>query len=242
MTVPSVSAHEMREVDRIMTEELGVGLLQMMELAGRNLAEAARRMLGGDLTRRSIIVLAGPGNNGGGGLAGARHCANAGAAVVAVTSCSSERLRDVAARQHATLRRMSVPTVGAGEGDERDALARLEDCDLVIDALLGYSVDGPPRGPVAELITRANAGGRPILALDLPSGLDPDSGEALAPCVRAEATLTLALPKRGLLAPGAQPYVGTLWVGDIGVPPSVWERFGLSVGALFARAPVVEVR
>ena len=68
------------------------------------------------------------------------------------------------------------------------------------------------------------------------------SGEALAPCVRAEATLTLALPKRGLLAPGAQPYVGTLWVGDIGVPPSVWERFGLSVGALFARAPVVEVR
>ena len=242
MSVPSVLADEMREVDRIMTEELGVGLLQMMELAGRNLAEVARRLLGGDLARHSIVVLAGPGNNGGGGLAGARHCANAGAAVVVVTSGASERLPEAAARQHATLRRMAVPTAGPGEGGERDALARLEDCDLVIDALLGYSVDGPPRGRVAELIPRANAGGRPILALDLPSGLDPDSGEALAPCIRAEATLTLALPKRGLLAPGAQPYVGRLWVGDIGVPASVWDRFGLAVGALFARGSVVEAR
>lgn len=111
----------------------------------------------------------------------------------------------------------------------------------MIDALLGYSLNGPPRGEIATLIRRVNGTGRPILALDLPSGLHPDTGEISDPSIRAHATLTLALPKRGLLVPTAKPYVGRLWVGDIGVPSGLYERVGLRVGPLFSQAPVVPI-
>jgi NAD(P)H-hydrate epimerase len=171
--LPSLTAKEMAEIDRLVVEELGIGLLQMMEHAGRNLTEVARILLGGELAGWRVVVLAGPGNNGGGGI--------------------------------------------------------------------GYSLNGPPRGAIATLIREANGRGRPILALDLPSGLHPDTGEIYDPSIRALATLTLALPKRGLLVPTAKPYVGRLWVGDIGVPPGLYGRVGLRVGPLFSRSPVVPV-
>lgn len=111
----------------------------------------------------------------------------------------------------------------------------------MIDALLGYSLNGPPRGATAMLIRQVNGSGQPILALDLPSGLHPDTGEISDPCIQAHATLTLALPKRGLLVPSAKPYMGRLWVGDIGVPSGLYERVGLRVGPLFSKTPVAPV-
>lgn len=239
--LPSVTAKEMREIDRLMVEELGIGLLQMMEHAGRNLTEVARILLGGELTGGRVVVLAGPGNNGGGGMVAARHLANGGASVVVILAQDPARLKEVPARQHATLLRMGVQTV-VFDPSELEALAAcLGPCDLVIDALLGYSLNGPPRGVIATLIRRVNGSGRPILALDLPSGLHPDTGQISDPCIRAHATLTLALPKRGLLVPTAKPYVGRLWVGDIGVPSRLYGRLDLYVGPLFSRSPVVPV-
>lgn len=239
MVPPSVTAKEMREIDRIMVEELGIELLQMMEHAGRNLAEVARALLGGELSGKRIIVLGGPGNNGGGGLVAARHLANGGASVVVVLAQSPTDLKEVPAQQHATLLRIGVPSVVFDPADAEALTAWLDPADLVVDALLGYSLSGPPRGAIAEIIHRANGSGRRILALDLPSGLHPDTGEAFNPCIRAHATLTLALPKRGLLAPGATPHVGRLWVGDIGIPPAAFTRLGLDVGPIFSRAPIV---
>lgn len=237
--LPSVTAKEMREVDRLMVEELGIGLLQMMEHAGRNLAEVTRILLAGNLRGRKIVVLIGPGNNGGGGMVAARHLANAGASVVVVLAQASVYLKEIPARQHATLMRMGVRSV-VFNGDDVDELAAcLGPAHLVVDALLGYGLDGPLRGEIARLIREVNRSGRPVLALDLPSGLHPDTGEPFDPCIRAYATLTLALPKRGLLVPTAKPYVGRLWVGDIGVPPALYERVGLRVSPLFHRAPVV---
>lgn len=239
--LPSVTAQQMREIDRLMVEEFRIGLLQMMDHAGRNLTEVARALLGGEFAGRKVVVLVGPGNNGGGGLVAARHLANGGASVVVVLGQDAARLREIPALQHETLLRMGMRSVVYELGSAEALAARPGPCDLVIDALLGYSLDGPPRGRIAEFIRQANGSGRPILALDLPSGLHPDTGEAAEPCIRAHTTLTLALPKRGLLTPTAKPYVGRLWVGDIGVPPALYQRLGLEVGSLFSRGPITPV-
>lgn len=81
----------------------------------------------------------------------------------------------------------------------------------------------------------------PVLALDVPSGLDATTGVPGSPCVRASATMTLALPKTGLLAPQAQPYVGTLYLADIGVPDVLYRQMGLAVGPIFAQAAVIRL-
>src|SRR5215475_9437647 len=198
--LPALTTEQMREVDRVMVEDLHIELVQMMENAGRGLAELA-------ITRfspASVTVLAGPGGNGGGGLVAARHLANRGCQVQVVLS-EPDRLTPVPAHQADILARMGVTIV-----------SRASTADLVIDALIGYSLRGDPAGTAAELITWANNQAAPVLALDTPSGLDLTTGTAGAPAVWATATLTLALPKAGLLdAPSA----GELYLADISVPP-----------------------
>lgn len=233
--VPSVTAAQMREVDRITVEDLGVALLQMMENAGRALAELTRIHLGG-LRRRRVVVLAGKGGNGGGGLAAARRLAVWGADARVVLARPERDLGVAPAHQLRALRAIGVPTNPPGGAAEL-----LQEADVVLDALLGYSVDGPPREPEAGLIRGANAQGAPILALDLPSGLDPDSGAPHDPTIRATRTLALALPKAGELRPEAADYVGELWLADISVPPQAFARFGLDIGALFEGSDLIRL-
>jgi NAD(P)H-hydrate epimerase len=235
--VTSVSVDQMREVDRLMIEEVGISLLQMMENAGRCLATQARSMLGGDMRGRRMVVLAGRGGNGGGGLAAARRLAVWGAAVTVVLAQSLEAMRGVPRQQLAILEWMGIPVRLAADGTS----ALFTGADLVIDALIGYSLHGAPAGPVAALIRAANASTRPVLALDLPSGLDGDGGEASDPTIRATQTLTLALPKHGLLAPAARPWVGQLYLADISVPDKVYRRLGLTVGPIFAESDIIPI-
>jgi NAD(P)H-hydrate epimerase len=235
--VTSVSVEQMREVDRLMTEEVGISLVQMMENAGRCLATHARRMSGGDQRGRRIAVLAGRGGNGGGGLAAARRLAVWGAAVTVVLAQSRDDMLGVPRQQLAILDWMAIP-VRVGADGIPDLLG---DVDLVIDALIGYSLRGAPAEPVAALIRAANASGRPLLALDLPSGLDGDGGDASDPTIRATETLTLALPKRGLLAPVARSWVGRLYLADISVPAEVYRRLGIPVGPIFAKSDIISI-
>lgn len=235
--VTLVSVDQMREVDRLMTEEVGISLLQMMENAGRCLATHARAMVGGDARGRQIVVLAGRGGNGGGGLAAARRLFGWGAAVTVVLAQSREDMRDVPLQQLTILEWIGIPV--RLQADRISAL--FADADLVIDALIGYGLRGAPAEPVAALIRAANASGRPVLALDLPSGLDGDSGEAADPTIRATETLTLALPKHGLLAPAARPWVGKLHLADISVPEKVYRRLGLMVGPIFAESDIIAI-
>ena len=109
----------------------------------------------------------------------------------------------------------------------------------MIDALIGYSLRGNPAGRAAELIEGTNRQPAPVLSLDTPSGLEVTTGLAGSPCVKATATLTLALPKAGLLV--APELVGRLYLADISVPRLVYERMGLRVGNLFAGGAVVEI-
>jgi NAD(P)H-hydrate epimerase len=231
----SVTVDQMREVDRLMVEEMGISLLQMMENAGRALAEQARRMLGGDLGGHRIKVLAGPGGNGGGGMAAGRRLAIWGAEVAVVLGQPRDQIRDVPAQQLAILDRMEVDIHGPEEIGAEDAVQ----AELIIDALIGYSLRGAPREPMATLIRQANASGTRVLALDIPSGLDADTGQPSDPTIRAAATVTLALPKVGLLGPPARDWTGDLYLADISVPATVYHRLGLAVGPIFRRGDLV---
>ncbi|MFN2506089.1 MAG: NAD(P)H-hydrate epimerase [Acidimicrobiales bacterium] len=224
LRVPTVTAEQMREVDRAMVEDLGIELLQMMENAGRSLAEVALRRF----APSRVTVLAGRGGNGGGGLAAARHLANRGAGVTVVLSHPPEEMSPAARRQLDIISRMGVHT-----SDEPLP------ADLIVDALIGYSLRGDPRSRARALIEWATGAGTPVLSLDTPSGLDVDTGRASQPCVRAGATLTLALPKPGLV--GGSPLVGDLYLADISVPAIVYERLGLQVPRLFGEGPIVEL-
>lgn len=237
--VPAVTTAQMVEVDRAMIEDYRIELVQMMENAGRNLAHLARvRFLDGDPAGKEVVVLAGTGGNGGGALVCARRLANWGAHVQVVLARAAAGYGGVPGRQLDILQRMGVPLAGAG------AVAGTGAPALIVDGLIGYSLAGAPRGAVAGLIRWANAQAAPILALDAPSGVDTTSGTVFEPAIRATATMTLALPKQGLYAPGVDDQVGELYLADISVPPALYAEpaLGLEIGPLFARSDIVRLR
>jgi NAD(P)H-hydrate epimerase len=231
--IPALSTEQIKEVDRLMVQQFGIELIQMMENAGRSLAELARRLTGGRVLGKSIIVLCGTGNNGGGGMVAARHLHNWGVQVQVVLIGDGARLKKVPARQWKIIEKLGLNTIAPD----------LKSADLILDALLGYGAQGDPRPPVSDWIERANASGVPILSLDSPSGLDTTTGEPGKPCVRAEATMTLALPKTGLLTSQARPFVGKLYLADIGVPPELYAApsLGFEVNTLFAEGVILQV-
>ncbi len=235
-SLPWLSTDQMREVDRAMIEDYGIQLVQMMENAGRNLARlAASRFLNGDPKNATIFVLTGAGGNGGGGLVCARHLHNWGARVSVWTP--GKALGEVPTHQLSILGRMGVSLLEAG------ADAPLPPADLVIDAVIGYSLKGAPTGTAASLIRAANTHSAPILALDVPSGVDADTGTVYDPAIDATATMTLALPKRGLRVRQAKQCVGELYLADISVPPEVYQNptLRLDVGSLFSRDEIVRI-
>lgn len=219
--VPAVTADEMRKVDLIAMNEFGLGILQMMENAGRNLAENVQEMLG--RTGREVVILAGAGGNGGGGLCCARHLHNRGYKVRIVLDRSPSELKGAAAAQWHTLQAAGLAQLMSDE-----VAATLGRADLVVDALIGYSLRGAPRGRAAELIAQCNSHASRVLALDVPSGLNATTGEALGAVVRADRILTLALPKTGL-----QNTAGEIYLADIGIPAEVYQRVGLTLTPLF---------
>ncbi|MGD9856616.1 MAG: NAD(P)H-hydrate epimerase [Thermomicrobiales bacterium] len=234
--IPSVSADQMSMIDDIMINDIGVSLLQMMELAGGNLAHLARvRFLDGDPQSKHVAVLAGTGGNGGGGLVAARRlhgwCAN----VEVWLSKPAEQYLGVPAHQLRALQRLNIPIHGP---DEPMSLGEPE---LIIDALIGYRLKGDPSTSIQGLIDAANDRGVPVLSLDLPSGLDATDGHISTSCIRATATLTLALPKSGLWKNGAHDVTGELYVADIGVPESAYARIGIAPGPIFARKEILRI-
>ncbi len=240
-SVPSITTEQMREVDRLMIEEYGIALLQMMENAGRNLARLAA-----SLASRSqlihVLVLAGKGNNGGGGMAAARHLSNMGSQVRVILTGTAEELIDAPAHQASILNKMGIELLEVEATSQEHLQSIFAEADLIIDAVIGYSLAGVPRGQAATLIELANASGRSIVSLDVPSGVDAGSGSVYEPSIRAAATVTLALPKTGLAAPEVRERLGDLYVADLSVPPRLYRRLGLEVDPLFAESSLVPLR
>jgi NAD(P)H-hydrate epimerase len=238
-TVPYLTTGEMREVDRLMIETYGIELLQMMEHAGRNLAQLARvRFLDGNPSGRRVIVLAGTGGNGGGALVAARWLHNAGASVQVLLSADPDRMTSVPRHQLNILHRMGV-AVAHGTQSASDVGA-----DLILDGLIGYSLKGAPHGTTADLIAWANNSPVPALALDVPSGLDSGAGIAYDPTVRAAATMTLALPKVGFRATEAIPFIGELYLANISVPRELYAEpsLGLHIPPIFQQDDIVHLQ
>ena len=229
--LPAVTGEQMAAVDRAMLAVLGLDIRQVMETAGRQVAVFARRMLDGDPTGRRIAVLCGTGGNGGDGMVAARYLHGWRAELRVVLSREPDPERyAVAAHQLAVLHAMGLPA---------EVTTALPGCDLVIDGLLGFSTTSAPAGTTADLIRAANTSGSPILAIDVPSGLHAGTGQPFEPTIRAAVTVTLGLPKTGLLADTAREVVGKLWVADIGIPLAAYAAAGIPVGPVFAREEFV---
>ena len=238
--VPTVTAAQMAEVDRITAQDLHIPVEILMEDASRQIAVAARAFLGGSVSGKRIVGLVGTGNNGGDTAGALRHLVSWGARVAAEVAAPQERVHEITRAQIGRLLLVTASPVTVVHYASQSGARDLE-ADLILDGLLGYSARGAPRGTVATLIDVANASTRPILAIDLPSGIDPDSGAVPGPAIRAAATVTLALPKTGLLRPEASPYVGTLLLADVGIPHAAFSRIGVNTSRLFERGDLVRI-
>ena len=237
--LPYLTTEQMIEVDRAMMQDYRIELIQMMENAGRNLAHLARiRFLDGNPRGKKVVVLVGTGGNGGGALVCARRLHTWGANVQVIVSRPATDFTPVPAHQLDILQRIQVPIA------EAETVSQVGGPGLIVDGLIGYRLKGAPQGTAARLIRWANAQPAPILALDVPSGIDTTSGTAFDPAIRATATMTLALPKVGLRAQGVEAYVGELYLADISVPPSLYAEpaLALEVGPLFAESEILRLR
>lgn len=201
----AVTAAEMRDVDRVAVEDVGLRLLSMMENAGRNLASYLRRE-----GAETVVVYAGNGGNGGGGLVAARHLANAETDVTVVLDREPSDFDGTAAIQHRVVEAMDVTVT-------RDP-TEIDVPDVAVDALVGYGLSGPLRGRTAELVPAIHSAPS-VVSLDVPSGLDATTGETPGAAVSPDGVVTLALPKTGL-----RDVKATIVLSDIAVPAEVYRR------------------
>ena len=236
-SIPTLDTHETIEIDRLMIDTYGITLMQIMENAGRNLAMLAKQLLGGSIIEKKICVAVGDGNNGGSGLVAVRHLSNWGANVTCLVTSPIRSFKYESAQQLEIIRQLPVSVVPA------TCYAQFIDwanCNLIIDAIYGYGFNEKIRRFVGELVKKINQLPCPVLALDSPSGLNTNNACISQTVVKADATLTLGLPKKGLLTPQAKEYVGTLYLGDISVPPQLYKQLGIVVNsALFAKDMII---
>ncbi|MDY6769262.1 MAG: NAD(P)H-hydrate epimerase [Candidatus Nanohaloarchaea archaeon] len=223
MTLPVISVDQMRTVDEVVPDEYGITVSRMMENAGYQLAAFVRQ----EVDAERVHVYAGAGNNGGDGLAAARRLHLWGYDVAVMLA--SDELNGIREEELAILRRLDVPV------DEQPEEAP----DVIIDALIGYSLDGNPRPPFDGLIDVINESGATVVSVDVPSGVDAETGEEKQPHVHADYTVTLALPFDGFDDTDA---TGEVWVADISVPPAVYDRFGVDARAVFRERSLVPYR
>jgi NAD(P)H-hydrate epimerase len=202
----------MRDVDRVAVEDVGLQLLQMMENAGRILAWHVR-----DVRESDVVVVAGNGGNGGGGLTCARHLANRDIPVRVVLDRPPAELSGAAAHQSHILDETNVPITSGVE-----SLADANERTTIVDALIGYGLSGDVRPPADEYIGWMSDFPGSTVSLDVPSGIDATTGETRGEAVAPVRTVTLALPKTGLDA-----HTGELYLADIGIPRTVYDRLDI---------------
>ncbi|MCC6970645.1 MAG: NAD(P)H-hydrate epimerase [Phycisphaerales bacterium] len=220
-----VTREACRSIDRLAVSEFGMASIVLMENAARHAADIALEMVE-HIDHPRVVIVCGPGNNGGDGLAMARHLSNARCEILCVLTHSAGEFRGDAAAQLDIVRRMKIecttdlsPIVGRG-------------ADLVIDAVLGTGLDRQIGGAAlaaATEINRARERGSRVLAVDVPTGLDCDRGVALGAAVRAHVTVSFVGIKAGFAELSAQEFVGDVVVADIGAPRELVERFGTPI-------------
>ncbi|MCZ6835714.1 MAG: NAD(P)H-hydrate epimerase [Planctomycetota bacterium] len=207
-----LSREAVREIDRRAIEDFGIPGIVLMENAAIGLADAALKMLEGTTHDPSkVLIFCGSGNNGGDGYALARHLTNSGV-MVTLFPLKYPRPGSDAAINALICRKMGIAE------SSLEHLEKAQEFDLVVDALFGTGLDRVVQGQSEDAISWINASGCPVLAVDVPSGLDCDTGLPLGPIVRAKTTVTFVASKPGFLKEEAKPYVGEIIVVEIGAP------------------------
>lgn len=225
--LPAMSAEAMTGADR-RAQALGVSQDRLMEHAGTAVAAAVRSLAWdtGRWGQGPIVILCGPGNNGGDGFVAARRLALAGARVVVAFVATDSRPRDGAASRNWDRIARDQGIQKAHLAVPRDVAifaAGIDTAAVIVDALLGTGVRGPLREPIrsaVEVIVRARAAGVPVVAVDTPTAVDLSSGEPSEPAVQADLTVTFHRPKTGLLTRIGAAHAGKVLVAPIGIPPA----------------------
>lgn len=222
--LPVVDAAAMRALDAEATAKYSIPAATLMETAGTKVAEETASFLrarGASPSSARVVVCCGRGANGGDGLVAARKLKEGGASVTAFV-CPPKKDEGYPPLVKATYdAAVAAGVVVAEAGADAGLAAALASCDVVLDALLGTGANGKPAGAIHHMIAEMTRSKKPVVAVDVPSGIHPDTGYHSGVFVTADLTLTLGLPKRGLLTAHAQKQVGTLKVLDIGYPPAL---------------------
>jgi NAD(P)H-hydrate epimerase len=216
-----LSREQTRAFDHRAITVFGIPALVLMENAGRGTVDVLQ-LLG---VRGPVVVCCGNGNNGGDGLVIARHLANRAIPVRAILFASTDQLSADAAAQWHIMQRLQLPA-HVWAGDDAQLNAMLASAEWIVDALFGTGLAGPMRAPFDRVATLINASGKRVLAVDIPSGLDADTGQPMGITVRAAHTVTFVAPKIGFNAPAAAPWLGQVHVADIGVALHLAQRVG----------------
>ncbi len=218
---------QIREVDRTAIEDYGIPGVVLMENAGRSTTRVVLDLLD-DASDAPVVIVCGAGNNGGDGFVIARHLHNDGVGVEILLAVDPEKLKGDARVNYEIARKMDLPmqTV-TDEAKIAQAAAKLGDCRVIVDALLGTGFHGEVRPPFDAIIRAINeAEGPRVVAVDVPSGLDCDAGEPSNATVRADVTVTFVAPKTGFSKDSAREYVGDLVAVDIGAPRELTRQNG----------------
>lgn len=230
-----LTAEAMREVDRTAIEELGIPSLVLMENAAIGVVDAIGEIYE---DAESAAIFCGPGNNGGDGLAIARHLAVRGYDVEVFLAAGRRGMRGDAEVQLGICRRQGLAIQDvATEDDVVEALERAREMDVIVDALFGIGLSSPLEGVLADLVEGLNDLPLPRVSVDLPSGLHGSRPDPLGPHIRADLTVTFAAAKLAHVLPPASEAVGDLVVADLGIPPELVEGAGEEGGALYLLAP-----
>ena len=205
---------EIEELDRVAVAG-GLEIRQMMELAGFTMVSVFEKE--GVSKENTVVVVCGKGNKGGDGLSAARHLYNHGWKNISVV-LADENIKPDPAHHLALLEKMHVPISVYKEQKALAVRKIIKNADIVIDALIGYHLEGAPRGVFATLIKVIRKSTARVIAYDLPSGADATTGECRGVCVKAHVTLTLAIPKKIFETKSGKALSGAVFVADIGIP------------------------
>lgn len=224
MNWPVLNRDAVRDIDRRAGDDFGIPGIVLMENAGRGCAEVLCQVD----ARGPVVICCGKGNNAGDGLVLARHLDFRGIPTQLIFWSDPQQLQGDAATNFQIANKAHLPLVVADADRPLAALeAHLADARWVVDALLGTGATGAPRSPFDIVIARLNACAARKLAIDVPSGLDCETGQPATHTFRADHTCTFVAAKPGLLNPSAQPWVGQLHVAHIGIPRALLAQFGL---------------
>ena len=218
--MPSLTRQQVRKVDQLAIEALGISGLVLMENAGRNTADAVERFcesrrIGKD---KPVSIVAGAGNNGGDGFVVARHLLMRSWAVRVFLVSPRQKIAGDADANLRIIERLGIEIHPLDSHGVSQLAGELASAGVVIDAIGGTGIHGPLRGDLAIAVEQVNAAGRPVIAVDISTGLDCDSGLPSGPVVRADLTVTFVASKVGFDNPGAKQYTGEIIVADIGIP------------------------